>query len=46
VLPRPPSGNWRVAVDTTQPAPADIADPDNERMLADDAIFTGGLQLF
>ena len=39
VLPRPPGGNWRVAVDTAQAAPADVADPGNERTVGEEVIL-------
>jgi isoamylase len=39
VLPRPPGGNWRVAVDTAQAAPADVADRGNERTVGEEVIL-------
>jgi isoamylase len=41
VLPRPPAGEWRIAVDTAQVSPADVPDPGGEKAVADVAVLTG-----
>jgi isoamylase len=41
MLPRPPGGKWRVAVDTAQESPADAPDPGDERAVADEVILIG-----
>ena len=41
VLPPPPTGKWRLAVDTAQTPPADIPDLGYEKEVADEAILIG-----
>jgi len=41
VLPPPPAGKWRVAVDTAQASPADAPDFGYEQMVADEAVLIG-----
>jgi isoamylase len=41
VLPRPPAGKWRLAVDTAQASPADIPDLGYEKEVAGEAILIG-----
>jgi isoamylase len=41
ILPLPPAGKWRVAVDTAQAPPANIASAGDERMIADEVILVG-----